>query len=316
MDRAEISSPQELIALAVAPKTRQQYLRGVEQFDAFCRQAQLTVRTASEFDSALSAYITTLYQTHGSRSAAITAVCGLKLFRPQLRHALPIADACLRGWKKADPPQESYPPLSWDLACLIAVDLLGRRQPLYALCVLLSFDCMLRTVDLAQIVPAHIAYPQDPRLSGHNQAFGTVIPTAKTGPNQWVQVRSSHLSEILRTVLPLVPPHEPLLPGPIAKFRDAFHASAAHLGLRGQYQLHSLRHGGATALFLQGVPAKDIAVAGRWRSLECLMKYIQAGRNFLLQQAEDPATITRARAIAEDISSYFMHLPVMGLYTS
>jgi hypothetical protein len=85
--------------------------------------------------------------------------------------------------------------------------------------------------------------------------------------------------------------------------RSRFHQVCAELGLSEQYVPHSLRHGGATRLHLQGVSMEDILLRGRWASTKSARRYVQAGRAQLMAMAVPADLAAAARVLAADIPS-------------
>ena len=60
-------------------------------------------------------------------------------------------------------------------------------------------------------------------------------------------------------------------------YRSLFKRAVAALGLSATYVPHSLRHGGATTLYMSGVSVENIKVRGRWKRLDTCERYIQSG---------------------------------------
>ncbi len=74
------------------------------------------------------------------KSIGVTARQGLLLALPEARELLPRIALALRGWTKLKPVQ-SYPPLTWELAVLIAVRMIRDGHFTAGVGFLLAFDC-------------------------------------------------------------------------------------------------------------------------------------------------------------------------------
>lgn len=68
---------------------------------------------------------------------------------------------------------------------------------------------------------------------------------------------------------------------------------------------HSLRHGGATRLHLQGVPLEDIMLRGRWAASKSARTYIQSSRAVLMAQKTPKALAATAAALAASVGFSF-----------
>ncbi len=67
-----------------------------------------------------------------------------------------------------------------------------------------------------------------------------------------------------------------------AQLRAQFRMALRFVGLAGgRVGFHSIRHGGATTLYLKGHTLDAIAHAGRWRSLTTARRYVQQGAALL-----------------------------------
>ena len=95
-----------------------------------------------------------------------------------------------------------------------------------------------------------------------------------------------------------------LFPGGSSKFRKEFKRACSELGLSSKYVPHSLRHGGATRLHLQGVRVEDIMVRGRWASSKSGRTYIQSSRAVLMALTP-PRAVTRAAAVVQSLHFSF-----------
>ena len=62
-----------------------------------------------------------------------------------------------------------------------------------------------------------------------------------------------------------------------AVFRNAMAKARDALSLSTSFTPHSLRHGHATHDYESGATVQDIAVRGRWRTLDSLLIYVQCG---------------------------------------
>ena len=172
-----------------------------------------------------------------------------------------------------------------------------------AIGVLLSFDCLLRVGELVGLLREDAADHDDPRLGGTGltRTFSLRLRHTKTGPNKWTMVSDPAVVQLLRLVYEKTEPKQPLFPFSAAQLRAAFHESVAALGLARSYVLHSLRHGGASHLYLSGMSIENVLERGRWASSKSARHYIQASRALLLAVDVPPLAAQTARTLASDV---------------
>jgi integrase len=150
-----------------------------------------------------------------------------------------------------------------------------------------------------------VAFPKDRRM-GHEYKITTLsIRVAKTGRNQSVTVANPDVVALLRQVVAQTAPRGLLFPGGSTKFRKVFKRACQELGLSSKYVPHSLRHGGATRLHLQGVRVEDIMVRGRWASSKSARTYIQSSRAVLMAMQPPRAVADKAAAVAQALTFSF-----------
>ena len=167
-------------------------------------------------------------------------------------------------------------------------------KPLFALGLLLAFDCFLRINELCALRKKDIAVTGDCRLSSKYQGMALALLDTKTGKNQWVTVLNPQVRDLMSQHLAKLSGNDLVFGFSDDTFRAVFHAVCRNLGLSSTYVPHSLRHGGATKLFLDRWSVADIKKRGRWRSDKSADHYIQAGPALLLQMSVPKAYVLLA----------------------
>src|SRR3954466_10445547 len=96
------------------------------------------VRSFWDLDDLLTEYIHYRFEmlNGGGRQGAVNTIYGLRMLLPRLKGQLLTAERCVAHWKRLRPP-ESYPPLTWGLAVVIAVQMARRGYYRYGVGVLL-----------------------------------------------------------------------------------------------------------------------------------------------------------------------------------
>jgi integrase len=182
-----------------------------------------------------------------------------------------------------------------------------RGHTQYGVATLLAFDCLLRVSELMALRLEDIADAGDARMGSEYRQTTVVIRQAKTGRNQSVTVWSDEVKVLLRPALDarVRSPRALLFSGGAAGYRRVFKAVCAELGLSERYVPHSLRHGGATRLYLRGERIEDIMIRGRWASTTSARLYVQASKAMLMS-VRAPREIARAAVLlAADVPHSF-----------
>lgn len=291
-----------------ANSTSVRYLEALRRFLNWCNECQEEFHSPEQCDQILADYIGERFILDGGRGYQDSMCCyySIRKFYPQARGRMPESLQLLRGWKKAV-KGDSYPPLSIELTCAIAIKMVHLNRPLAGLGALLAFDTLLRISELCGLAVRDVVDCDQPYLADRFRGLQIRLASTKTGPNQFVNVESPAVANLLRKAVASRDPAEPLIGLSPAAFRVIFKHACAQLGLSSAYVPHSLRHGGATHLFVRGVPVEDILIRGRWRATDSARRYIQMGRAALLAAAVPPAVYAAGVVFARDIEKAFVY---------
>ena len=151
-----------------------------------------------------------------------------------------------------------------------------RGKAVMALGVLVQFDALLRVSELCGVVASAFAFSGDVRLGAVWSGCGINLRKTKTGP-KFAEVKNPALVAVLRRHVSSLPGDARVFPFSPAQLLREMAGICERYGLP-HYTTHSLRHGMATRLFLQGVSVEDIRVRGRWKSSKSMDTYLQANR--------------------------------------
>jgi integrase len=298
-----------LLQSAYTVGTRNAYRRSVKAFLQWCKDTNLSddyVQTPSQLDDVLTDYFHHIFEVKdgGGKQSAANTVYGLRMLMPRLKYELLTAEFALKQWRRLRPP-ESYPPLSWELTTAIAMQMVRRGYARYAVAVLLSFDCLLRISEVVALKREDVKDPCDKNVSADFRYVSINIARAKAGRNQAVDVWNGPVTALLRWVVDYTQPGAPLFPGGVTAYRRVFHSVRDELGLSDRYGPHSLRHGGATALYLRGVSLETILLRGRWKSYASARTYIQTSKGLLMSMEAPTGVAVAGRLISNHLLHYF-----------
>lgn len=275
-----------LVKAAFAPSTLSSYSSSLSQFLSWCRDQGKDPLSLEQLDLLFVAWLEHIYNTRGGKgkSIGLKALQGLHIALPKSVKSMPTTALALRGWSRLK-PTKSHPPLTWDLACLIAVRLALTGQQAAAVGVLLAFE---RVGELVNLRKEDFADAKDVRVGSVQVRCSLRLAKTKTGPEQWAQIADPAVAGLVRELVKSVRPGKFIFPYSTTKFRSLFRAACKALGLNPHYVPHSLRHGAATRAYQLGVSLEDIMLAGRWKADKSARTYIQSGPALLLANRVSP----------------------------
>lgn len=296
-----------LLEAGYAKKTTKDYKLAVTDFLNWCDEHDYDTSDYDELDEHLCDWMHEIYTDYDGnhyKQKVANAVNGVQMLLPRAKGKLLIANKCLKRWTKAR-PSVSYPPLTWDLAVTIAVQMIRAGFYQFAVATVLGFDCLLRISEFMKLRKSDVSDARDPRLGSEYRQMTISFRTTKTGPNQSCDVRIAAVKTILRDLVSRTKGDELLFPGGVRKYRDVFKACCRDLRLTASYVPHSLRHGGATRMYLMGESIDSILHRGRWRATESARRYIQSSKAIAIATTVPHHVQSLAVALVRDVVASF-----------
>ncbi len=305
--KRSVWEPGGLLTTGYADETIKKYKEGVRRFVEWCySEGQFSIFTMEELDETLSDFIQSLYDSHlsgellCSKSTAENALHGIIMLLPRCEYELSTARRAIRNWKRKE-VGISYPPITRDLCVMVATNMMSRGKERHAVGTLLAFDCCLRVSEMTSLVKEDIADVGDTRMGSGFSSMSIRLKKTKTGPNQFVAIRDPAVVKLVRRLLADTRSGSWLFSFTSAQYRYEFKKTCSILGLSSDYVPHSLRHGGATHLFLKESKSIDFIMHhGRWASSKSARRYIQQGRALLFNLDVSSQTASAAAVLAVD----------------
>ena len=294
-----------LLEQTVTAGTGRRYRNAAIAFYRWALESGEDARDETELDNLLVDYFHELFEDERGVSVAACTLHGVVWLHPELKFQLPRAAQAVRGWSKMR-PGTSYPPLTWELAIAIGLQLARAGQHRHGVGVLLAFDCFLRVSELVGLYREDVVDDRDVRIGFEHRGLLLRLRKTKTGSNKTVAVLDEHAQALLRQLVRDTKPGERLFPFTTDHFRRAMKRSCAELGLSGRYVPHSLRHGGATRYsHVLGWLLEDVMQRGRWASTKSARLYIQSGPALLMSMTVPPRLAATAVLLSKDPVYYF-----------
>ena len=276
-----------LIAPTLKPSAQSKYISAYEKFrktDMFASQDIITL------DDQLSAYIHRRFHENasaGTRQEMANLICMLLVMHPNLKTHLGLSTRCLSGWK-AIKPSQSATPLSKDMVHAFAWYLINSNRPQSALVAMITYVACLRVSEALNVSWSDVPFPGDVRLRSHGpQVAGLNIAdaktTRKTGRLQFVALPDQLCIKLLRIYQVELSTDGKIVNLSYSKYLRDLKDAATSFGLyNSRCTTHSSRIGKATDDYIKGLNVDQIAINGRWKSLNSLRYYLDNGKSWLL----------------------------------
>ena len=207
------------------------------------------------------------------------------------RRRLHISWRVVNGWA-LDRPAEQALPLPCSAALALSVLLVGAGKPGVGLGVLLCWCGLLR---VGESLALKI---EDVRIVGAEAIL--FLGHTKRGVAERVVLINPGVVLFLREYLRRRGgrPWDRVIVESHTTFRRWFMLGLRALGITDPYRSHSLRRGGATAMFMNGAPLSSVMIYGRWASETSCRLYIRTAEVIMLRSEAAWTPAVRARLVA------------------
>jgi len=268
-----------LLESAITPSTRKAYSASLRAFDDWCsaklpdthqffkhRLALLTeigasFEQATALDHAMKEWMTWASLEGQSAQRGGLLIAAVLHERPDLRGKLPLAARAAKAWRRRMPGGEGGP-MPEPIVCALVATWPGE----HALRTALMFDCLLRIGETSALRKCDISDSgEDMALRLLGTKTGQAVPQGVKVERTWVKI-------LLRDHIRHLGPRDKVFTASQAEFRRELTAALHSLGVP-MLPPHSLRHGGASAMFAAGRPCADIKIRGRWASDAAVKRY-------------------------------------------
>lgn len=266
-----------------APATVVKYKAAVHRFASWCDSMHLSPRTNKQLDLALSNYFVDLWFAKRGKAEATCALYGLDMLVPGIKEYLIRSRRSIRGYNRLQ-PSSPHPPMPWTVCVSLAIWMSMNGKFAMAVGVLLSFDCYLRVGELLRLVREDFAAGSDARLGMNDDDYRICLNLrrTKTGEYKGVDIKDDQVRALVCLLLKYIKRGQRVFPFHESTYRRWFNRGIAALGVSADYVPHSLRHGGATRDYHNGMHLADVMLRGRWQATKSAIHYIQQGRQLMM----------------------------------
>ena len=288
---------------AVGAPMRQRYGILMNTFDWFCLSVGLSTGTTESADAALVEYADFLYfEGYEKAEFSATLAAWADKFPRFTRHGdlrLPRAARALQGFSKLA-PASTRPPISWNILCLIALEVLRAESPAIALAMVVMFVCYFRPGEIFGVEAGDVAPP----IGQFQHTAINVFPSErvdrnKTGLADLSLLLDAPYASFLGPVVAQLAARRKgrmLIESTYVNMKVQFERAQETLQLPQKFVLYQIRHGGPSHDRAHRVRSMlEIKNRGQWSSDASVKRYEGHAR---LQQVESRLDAALARRAA------------------
>ena len=298
-----------LKSLTVQPITRARYQSAKEDFYKWLRQENLLMPGSPyHLDLVVSDYLEHLWASGCGRTTGSNILAALQDTEPHLKGKLKGSWRSMKAWVTNEVPNRA-PPLSIDALHTLVGYGLFKKQPLFALSLLLAFHGLLRTGELLTLQAKHCS------ISSAKGPLVVSLGLTKSGKRQGAaESVTIHNDDVCRRMFQWLKSTSgnAFLAGPGHIWRKTFATFLEKVGLdKVDYRPYSLRRGGATFYFQKLGSFDKLLVLGRWQAAATARIYVNEGLSVLAEMETTISAFSR-NLRSQYVRSLTQPLPKLG----
>ena len=265
--------------IGLKPRTLKCYENALRAFFTYLEEENISLPTKrSRLDELLAQFLEHLYLDDRPITYAGHTMSAFRRFYPQLRYKLPLSKQYFSNWRSVHVSQQATP-LPATLALAIAGVAAECNHLAFACLVLVGFLGFLRTSEMTNLTWQKLTF--DPN-SGQ---IVLALPSTKTSKNKEESiVLSDRRVCLLLERLEKCQASNRLWKWSPSVFRKQLADILSFLQIEpSSFSAYSIRRGGATHAFSEGIPMDQLVIKGRWQNAKTARIYLDSGRAALVQ---------------------------------
>jgi hypothetical protein len=280
----------------VSPGTTARYQRSLDELCEFAHASADHLLRRVDLGDVLSAYVEKLWEDGDTKTMASYTLAAVQFFRPQVKGQLTKAWKLLALWGKLEQPRRATP-LDAPLCLAFAGKFLQWQWHELACITIVGFCGLLRTAEMFQLKRSQVVLPRRA-----NQAAILFLFNTKTTKRNLLEAEKVMITEqvgidALRYLCNQVRKDEPLVSVSPAKFRTLWKEVVNEFLLtQFHYLPYSLRRGGATCAYREGMSFDQLMAKGRWRNLATARGYLDLALQEYATISLPPQSLPKIRA--------------------
>ena len=270
------------------PRTLQSYKKALLSFFEWLEGEAMPIpQSTRQLDESLAQYLDHLFLDDRPITYAGHTLSALKRFHPRLRWKIPLAKQFFSNWRQIYVTRQAVP---MPVEVLMALAGVAAASKDWSFCVLLllGYSAFLRTSEMVTLSLRKIIW---------SSATGQIIlalPATKTSrmKDESVEITDPFATVVLQKLINSGK-KDRIWSGTARLFRQQLKLYLDFLKLSSvNFTPYSIRRGGASYAFSQGITFDALLVLGRWQSIKTARVYLDSGRSSLVQlQLPHPSQI-------------------------
>ena len=264
--------------IGLKPKTLKCYENALRAFFQYLDEENIPIPTKrTRLDHLIAQFLEHLYLDDRPITYAGHTMSAFRRFYPQLRYKLPLSKQYFSNWRNVHVSQQATP-MPATLALAIAGVAVQCNQFSFA-CLGVGFLGFLRTSEMTSLTWTKISFDVP---SGQ---IILALPSTKTSKNKEESiVISDHRVCLLLELLASTQTTDRLWNASTCVFRRQLAEVLTFFHLEStSFSAYSIRRGGATHAFTEGVQMDQLVIKGRWQNAKTARIYLDSGRAALVQ---------------------------------
>ena len=258
----------------ISPTTKQRYEQSLKDLAAFQNVTVDALLQDQNLEDILSNFIEQLWEDGETKTFGSYAIAAVQHFRPQLKGRLTQAWKLMALWNKLEQPRRATPLDPSLLLAFAGVFCKWQWLDLAAL-IIVGFCGLLRTGEMFAIKRCHVVLSRRDTQPSLVFLYDTKTTKRNLLNAEKVLITEKCAQSCLRFLCRNKGPQDPLVAVSPAKFRSLWKEIVAHLGLGDFHYLpYSLRRGGATSAYREGLSFDQLLVRGRWQNVSTARQYV------------------------------------------
>ena len=251
--------------------------------------------TESSVDLLMQDFLEYMWDNNAGLQAAQSVVAGVCHL---LRHAVRLRGSwrLLGVWRRAEPPARA-PPLPQRVALALAMHALRQGDPAFCVSVLIGFYAYLRTAEIINLCVAHCHTDRRKNLI---LSLGMSKSGKRRGEAEYAIIKAGPVATLIGIFLAARQGQTRVCECEEWVWRARFDRYLGELGLSQLgWRPYSLRRGGATHAFVEGLSMSQVCVRGRWAHESTVRLYIQEAVSLLQQMAIPAAALQTVQWLSD-----------------
>ena len=280
----------------ISPCTRERYHHSLKEVAKYVNLSPQMLLRQDNLDDILSSFVEMLWEDGESRSQGSYAIAAIQHFAPDAKGRLKNAWKLMGLWQKIEQPRRATPLDPSLLLAFVGVFWKWKWEDLACLTVV-GFAGLLRTGEMFALRRSDVVLARKANQPSIIFLYDTKTAKRNLLTAEKVLIYERCAKACLQFLCKNKNGTQRLVETAPAKYRAVWKEIVDHLGLNSFHYLpYSLRRGGATSAYKEGMTFEQLLIKGRWQNVSTARLYLDQALQELTQIQLPPTAVARVRA--------------------